>query len=71
MKEYIFTILDIILVFIGILIVISTTADFVGKATIYSDQEKTRQMEVCLSQGIDFKSCYHGIYNQYINFEGK
>ena len=71
MKEYIFIIINIILIFFGILIVLSFLANLVGRANTYSDRENARKMELCLKEEVDFKSCYFGIYSGYVKFGEK
>lgn len=69
MKEGILTIINIILIFFGILIILSFASDLISRAYIYDDKVDAQKMELCLEKGVDFKSCYFGIYSQYSNFE--
>jgi hypothetical protein len=61
MKEIIITILIIIAIFLGI----SMFANFIGRATVYKDEEKAREMQVCLEKNVSFQDCYQAIYDSY------
>ena len=61
--------INTILIFVGIVIVLSFISDLIGRAFIYSIQVDTDKMNICLSNGVDFKSCYRGVYSSYTKFD--
>ena len=71
MKETFFLIIDVIIVLSAILIGVSYIGKLIGQSVVYSDQEKRTQLNICLERNLTFQQCYHGIYNQYVDFEGK
>lgn len=61
MKQFIQNLVETIAIFVGILIVIYTIANFIGQAFKYGDLEKKQKMEMCI-QHIDYNECYVAIY---------
>lgn len=51
-----------ILLFCGLLMLLSLLASFISRGTIYSDAEKARQLNQCILQGLSYQQCYRGIY---------